>query len=116
MPTVIVKEASAGSAVGTNIMSGNRFQTATTWRKVVRVGVTGSNAAAAGSMDLLYGSTVIANGLSPTTSGAVIPLEAKDILPIRSDYWCEPGEPINVIITAVSTTTPFTLLLEIDEK
>lgn len=117
MPSVLIKESSAGAtAVGGNLMSGNRFQTAPRFRRIRRIGLTGSSAVGTGSLDVFYGATLVFNGVNVTTSGSTaVPLEAKDMLPVASDYVCQPGEPINLIVTAVSVTNPFICLLEIEE-
>lgn len=116
MPSVLIRESSAGNiAVGGNLMSGNRFQTAPRFRRVRRVGCTGSSAAGVGAFDIYYGATLVFNGVTPTTSGTTPPVESKDLLPVASDYVCQPGEPINLIVTTVSATNPFLVLLEIEE-
>lgn len=114
MVSVTFKESSAGSAVGTNLFSGNQFQGSTRFRKVNRIGVVGSSAAANAAVDLFYGSTKIGTFYN-TTSGAVAPLEAKDLVPVAGTMLCDPGELINVLINTVSVTTALTITLEIQE-
>lgn len=117
MPTLIITEASAASAAGTNLMANNRFSVSNTYRKVVRIGVVGSSAVGNASIDVFYGATMIANNLKNTSGGAnLTPLEAKDIVPLRSDYWCEPGEPLIVSINTPSASNALTVYLEVAER
>lgn len=119
MPSIIVKEASAASAVGTDLMNsgaGLRFRATSTYRKIVRIGVVGSSAVGNAAVDVYYGATLVAGALQNTSSGAVTPLEAKDILPLHSDYWAEPGEPIIIAINTASATNVLVVYLEIAER
>lgn len=114
MVSVTFKESAAASAVGTNLFSGNQFQGSTRFRKVNRIGVVGSSAAANAAVDLFYGSTKVGTFYN-TTLGAVAPLEAKDLVPVAGTLLCDPGELINVLVNTASTTNPFVITLEIQE-
>lgn len=120
MVSFVVKESSAGQAVGTDLMAAtgtwNRFRISNTWRKIRRIGVAGSSAAYNASVDVYYGATLVATNLNNTTSGAVGPKEAGDILPLVSDYWCEPGEPLIIQINTASATNALQVFVELLES
>lgn len=114
MTTLTVLESAAGNAVGTNLMSGNRVQSAPIFRKVSKIGVVGSAAIGDASVDLFYGSTYVGTFFN-TTAGAVLPLEARDIVEVGGDLLLEPSEPLNILISDAGATTTLRVTLEIEE-
>jgi len=114
MSNITIKEAAVGQAVGTNLMAGNRLQTAPRPRFVKRIGVVGSAVPGDASVDLFYGNTFIGTFFN-TTIGAVVPLDSKDIVQVASNLGMEPYEPLHVLTSKVSTTTVMTVSLEIQE-
>lgn len=117
MSIVVFSEASAATAVGTDLMASspqNRYKFDPRVRYVRRIGVTGSSAVGNAKIDLFYGQTLIGT-FANTTSGASTPIEAKDILPVVSDLGLAPNEPLIVQINTASATTVLTIYLEIVE-
>lgn len=115
MPVITVKEASAASVIGTNLMSGNRIQTAASFRKVNRIGVVGSAVPGDASVDLFYGSEYIGTFFNTTGGANLIPTSNVDMIEIPDEKFTEPGEPINLLISDVGATNVLAVTLEIDE-
>lgn len=113
MPTITFKEASAASAVGTNLMPA-RFATSPKFRRISRIGVVGSAVLGDASLDVYYGDHYVGT-FFPTTIGVVIPVDSKDMIPVSDDTLCQPGEPISVIVSDASATNVFVVTLEIQE-
>jgi len=116
MPTVTVKEASAASVVGTNMMSGNRVQVASTFRRVRRLGVVGSAAAGDSSVDLFYGSVFVGNFFNTTAGADKVPTNNVDMIPVTDDNIANPGDPINLLISDAGATNILVATLEIEES
>lgn len=114
MPTITVEESSAASAVGTNLMSGNRVQVASTRRRVRRIGVTGSAVLGDAELQLFYGSVFVGN-FRPTTIGVVMPLDARDMIPVVDDNICMPGESLNLFVSDAGATNIIRATMEIEE-
>jgi hypothetical protein len=117
MANVTVQEASAGTAVGTDIfqLAGNTFfVTAPVGRVLRRIGVTGSTAAGNASIDLYIGTEKIGTYFN-TTSGAVVPVDAKDMMPVITHRGVLAGEAIRLIISKASTTNVLSVTLELQE-
>lgn len=114
MATVTIKEATVGSAAGTDLMSGTFFYLQSFPRTVTRIGVVGSSAVGNAAIDLYFGSEKIGTFYN-TSSGVVVPLEAKDLIPIRTNKAMAANEPLHVIVNTVSVTNVFVITLEIQE-
>lgn len=115
MVVFTVAEAAAAQAAGTNLMSGNRFQFDSRPRVVTQIGVTGSTNPGNASVDLFYGNTIIGT-FSVTTSGAnVLPLQAKDFIPVTSNQALLPNEPLNILTHTPSTTNAMQVTVVIQE-
>lgn len=114
MPNITVQESAAGSAIGTNLMAGNREQMKNSYRRVSRIGVVGSAVLGDSSLDLFYGSTYIGT-FFPTTIGVVLPLEARDFVGVDPTIVCEPAEPINLLVSDVGVTNVMRATLVIEE-
>lgn len=115
MPTITFKESAAASAVNTNLFAGNREQIKNRARRVRRIGVVGSAAVGDASVDLFYGSTYVGTYYNTSAGAAVVPLESKDLIPVAGNMVCEPGEPINVLVSDASGTNVLVITLEIEE-
>ena len=115
MPSITVKESAAGSAVGTNLLSGNRLQNGVSYRRVRRIGVVGSAAVGDASVDLFYGSLYVGTFFNTSAGANLVPLEAKDMMPIAGEDLAQPGENINVLISDAGATNVLVVTLEIDE-
>jgi hypothetical protein len=114
MANVTVQETAAATAVGTDLLANSFFQFDARPRVVSRAGLTGSSAAGNAAVDIFFGTEKIAT-LRNTTSGAVIPVEAKDMMPIRTNRALLPFEPLRAIVAVASATTIMSLTLEIQE-
>lgn len=115
MSNITIKESAAASAVGTNLMAGNRVQSAPRPRFVKRIGVVGSAAVGDSSVDLFYGNVYIGTFFNTTLGAAVLPLDARDMINVSSNVGMEPNEPLNVLISKASTTNILAVTLEIQE-
>lgn len=115
MSNITVKEAAAASAVGTNLMAGNRMQTNPRPRFVRRIGVVGSAAVGDASVDLFYGNTFIGTFFNTSAGANLIPLDAKDMVPVSSNVGMEPNEPLNVLISDAGATNVLVVSLELVE-
>lgn len=115
MSNITIKEAAAASAVGTNLMAGHRLQTAPRPRYVRRIGVVGSTAAGDASVDMFYGNVYIGTFFNTTPGANVIPLDAKDMVPVSANVGMEPNEPLHVLISKVSAANVLAVTLELVE-
>lgn len=114
MPTITVKEDSAASAVGTNLMSGNRIQLAAAFRRVKRIGVVGSAAVGDASVDLFYGSEYMGTFFNTQAGANLIPTNDNDMLALQDETLNEPGEPLNLLISDAGATNVLAVTLEIE--
>lgn len=115
MATFTVKEASAASAVGTNLMAGHREQMRNAYRVVKRLGLVGSTNPGDAAVQLFYGNTFIGEFFNTSGGANLIPLEAKDLVTVSSDVACEPGEPLNVIISDAGAGNVIVVTLDVEE-
>lgn len=115
MALVTVKESTAGSAVGTNLMAGHRQQIVPRYRRVTRLGVVGSAAAGDAAVDLFYGDTYIGTFYNTTSGANVIPVDSKDMMSVPSQYVLEPNEPLNLLISDAGSTNVLVVTMEIQE-
>ncbi len=116
MPTITIKETTAASAVNTNLMAGHREQTKYSYRDVKKIGVVGSVNPGDASVDLFYGSTFVGTFFNSTGGANVIPKPDTDMMEIDDDNFCNPGEPINVIISDAGLTNVLVVTLVIEEE
>ena len=114
MPTITVDAAAATAVVGYNLMAGNRVQVASTRRRVRRIGVVGSAVLQDAEVQLFYGSVFVGN-FKPTTIGVVVPLDARDMMPVVDDNICNAGESLNLFVSDAPATNPIVVTLEIEE-
>lgn len=115
MANVTIKETSAATAAGTDLMANNFFQFDARARIVSRIGVVGSSAVGNAAVDLFYGTEKIATIYNTTSGANVIAVEAKDMMPIRSNRALFPHEPLRVIVNTASATNILAITLEIQE-
>lgn len=115
MATITIKEAAAASAVGTNLMAGNRMQIVPRVRTVQRIGVVGSAAVGDASVDLFYGNTYIGTFFNTSAGANLIPLDAKDLVNVASNVGMEPNEPLNLLVSDAGATNVLVITLEILE-
>ena len=114
MPTITVQETAATAVVGFNLMSGNRVQVSNRNRRVRRIGVVGSAVLQDAEVQLFYGSNFVGN-FKPTTIGVVVPLDARDMMPVVDADFCPAGESLNLFISDAPATNPIVATLEIEE-
>jgi len=117
MTNFTVVETSAGTAVGTDLMTqaGNNLIALDSRPRIVkRVGITGSAVLRDAYVDLYYGFKFIAR-LYPTTIGVTNPLEARDMMPLVTGDALRGGELLRLIVGKVSVTNAFVIVLEIVE-
>jgi len=114
MPTITISAAAATAVVGYNLMSGNRVQVSNRNRRVRRIGVVGSAVLQDAEVQLFYGSNFVGN-FQPTTIGVVVPLDARDMMPVVDADYCPAGESINVFVSDAPATNPLVVTLEIEE-
>lgn len=112
---ITVKEASAASAVGTNLMAGHRAQMVPRVRRVTRIGVVGSTNPGDGAVDLFYGSTYIGTFYNTSGGANLIPLDSKDMVPVRSNMAMEANEPLNILISDAGATNVLVVSAEVQE-
>jgi hypothetical protein len=107
--------AAASCAVGVNVMDGENFEVDNWFRRVVRVGITGSNAVAGalGHFELKYGDRRVA--LLSSQSITDLSVSQLHMLPINSRLVCRPGEAIQLIVKTVSAGNEFRVLLDIKD-
>lgn len=115
MATITIKEATAASAVDTNLMAGHRLQISPRFRRVRRLGVVGSAAVGDAAVDLFYGDTFIGRFYNTSAGASLIPLDAKDMMPVVSRYALERNEPLNLLISDAGATNILVVTLEIEE-
>lgn len=115
MANLVVKESAAATAAGTDLMSGNFFQFSPFPRTVTRVGCVGSSAVGNAAVDIFFGTEKVGTFYNTTSGANVISLEAKDMLPLRSNKALLPNEPLRVIINTASATNVLAVTLEIQE-
>lgn len=115
MANVTFKEASAGTAAGTDLFANNFFQFDARPRVVSRIGVAGSSAVGNAAVDLFYGVEKIGTFYNTTSGANVIAVDAKDLVPVRSNRAVLPNEPIRVVVNTVSATNVLAVTLEIQE-
>lgn len=104
------REASAGSAVGTNITSSARWYVDGRPRHIKRLALTGSAAAGDAAIDLFLGNLYV--GTYYNTSTGTAPVEAKDFVGVG--YVVAPGEPISAIISDAGATNVLQIALDVE--
>ena len=112
---VSIKEASAASAVGTNLMAGHRAQIIPKYRQVRRLGLVGSANPGDASVDLFYGDTYIGTFFNTTGGANVIPVDSKDMIRVPSNLALLPNEPLNLLISDAGATNILVCVMEIQE-
>lgn len=115
MVNVTFQETAAATAAGTDLFANNFFQFDTRARVVSRIGVSGSTASANSAVDLYYGTERIGTFFNSSGGAVAAPLDAKDMMPVRSNRAVLPYEPIRVVVNTASTTSKLTITLEIQE-
>lgn len=115
MVNVTFQESAAATAAGTDLFANNFFQFDARPRIVSRIGVSGSTASANCAVDLFYGTEKIGTFFNTTGGAVAAPLDAKDMMPVRSNRAILPYEPVRVVVNTASTTNKLTITLEIQE-
>lgn len=115
MANITIKETSAATAAGTDLMANNFFQFDARPRIVSRYGVVGSSAVGNAAVDIFYGTEKIATAYNTTSGANVLPVEAKDMMPLRSNRALLPHEPLRVVVNTASATNVLAITLEIQE-
>lgn len=115
MVNVTFQESAAATAAGTDLFSGNFFSIDARPRIVSRIGVSGSSAAANAAVDLFYGTEKIGTFYNTSGGAVAAPLDAKDMMPVRSNRAVLPLEPIRVVVNTASATNKLTITMEIQE-
>lgn len=115
MANITFQESAAATAAGTDLFANNFFQFDARPRIVSRIGVSGSSAAANASVDLFYGTEKIGTFFNTSGGAVAAPLDAKDMMPVRSNRAILPYEPVRVLVNTASATNKLTITLEIQE-
>ena len=115
MVLVQLKESSAGAwTVGTEVLAGNWAEEANVPRKVMRWGVSGS-ASVSSRFKLFYGNDLISEIWNKFAAAGDM-VKGDDMQVVTSRRWLRPGETLRVVIEqAVSTTTPWHLVLDVKD-
>jgi hypothetical protein len=95
MGFMTIVESAAASAVGTDLMDGERLQTSSLARRVVAVGLGGSTAVGDWAIDLFYGSEFVGRFYNTTTDNAI---DTQDMLAVPGILVCSPNEPIHCFV------------------
>lgn len=114
MPTITFKESSAAQAVGTNLLP-SRFATSMRPRRIRRVGIVGSAAVGDAAVDVYYGDHFVGTFFNTSAGANLVPLEAKDLVPVSDSTINMPGEPLSVIVSDAGATNVLAITLEIEE-
>lgn len=112
MAFMTIVEASAASAVGTDLMDGERLQTSSLPRRVTQIGLGGSTAVGDWAIDLFYGSEFVGRFYNTTTDNAI---DDTDMLNIPGILVCAPNEPIHLFVHDPSNTNAGVIQLGIQE-
>lgn len=112
MAFLTVREAAAASAVGTDLMDGQRLQTHPLPRRVMKLGLSGSTAIGDCAVDLFYGSEFIARIYNVSTNAA---LTGEQMYDNPGVLVCSPNEPIHAFIADVGVGSVMVLHLAIEE-
>lgn len=115
MANITFQEAAAGTAANTDLFANNFYQFDARPRVVSRIGVSGSSAAANSAVDLFYGTEKIGTFYNTSGGAVAAPLDAKDLVPVRSNRAVLPFEPIRVLVNTPSATNKLTVTMEIQE-
>lgn len=115
MATTTVLESAAASAVGTDLMDGNKLSTSSLPRRVTHIGVVGSTNPSDAAVDLFYGSTFMGKFFNTTGGATVIPKADADLIPVGGPLVCAPNEPIHVFISDASLANVLAVTLVIQE-
>jgi hypothetical protein len=115
MATHTIKEATAASAVGTDLMDGDKLQTSSLVRRVRQLGIVGSAAINDCAIELFYGSHFIGRFYNTHAGANVIPLADSDLIPVGGMMPCPANEPIHIFVADASGTNPVYVTLVIDE-
>lgn len=115
MANITFQEAAAATAAGTDLFANNFYQFDARPRVVSRIGVSGSTASANCAVDLYYGVEKIGTFFNTSGGAVAAPLDAKDLVPVRSNRALLPNEPLRVLVNTASTTNKLTVTLEIQE-
>jgi hypothetical protein len=112
MAFITVTEASAESAIGTDLMDGERLQTSALPRRVVQMGIGGSTAVGDCAVDLFYGSEFVARVYNTTTNNAI---KGEEMINIPGILVCAPNEPIHLFVHDAGHTNVMVVQLGIQE-
>lgn len=112
MAFLTIVEAAAASAVGTDLMDGERGQTSTLPRRVVSMGLGGSAAVGDWAVDLFYGNEFVGRVYNTTTDNAI---DDTDMLKIPGILVCGPNEPLHLFVHDPSNTNAGIIQLGIQE-
>lgn len=115
MANITFQESAAATAANTDLFANNFFQFDARPRVVSRIGVSGSSAAANAAVDLFYGTEKIGTFYNTSGGAVAAALDAKDMMPVRSNRAVLPFEPIRVLVNTASATNKLTVTLEIQE-
>lgn len=115
MANITFQESAAGTAANTDLFANNFYQFDARARVVSRIGVSGSSAAANAAVDLFYGTEKIGTFYNTTGGAVAAPLDAKDMMPVRTNRALLPYEPLRVLVNTASATNKLTITMEIQE-
>ena len=107
MPTIEINEASAGTALNTDLASGKRGAIEPVPRVLDGMAVLGSAAVGDAAVDLYLGDTYV--GTYRNTSTTIAPDLQKDVQPVG--YIIAPNEAIRLLVTDASVTTALRIIL-----
>lgn len=115
MVTTTVLESAAASAVGTDLLDGNKVQLSGLPRRVTHIGVVGSTAIADCAVELFYGSTFMGKFYNTTAGASKIPTANADLIPVGGPLVCAPNDPVHVFIADVGVGNVIAVTLVIQE-
>jgi len=101
MTYIRVAESSAGSAVGTNLMTGEEDEIKPFPRFLQGVALTGSAAAGDAAVDIYIGDTVVAKNVPNARTGGVV-VAQDDIVPVNRPI--PPGSKLRVLVSDSGST------------
>lgn len=105
----------AAAGAGTNVLSGRWIETSKYWRRVARIGLSGSADITdfTGGIVLKYGEREVAR-LFPATFGAAV-VDDDDMMVISSKKLCPPNTPISLTLPANVDTNTLYWVIETQE-
>jgi len=113
---VLFQQSFAAPALGADVLADSWIKKSANYRRVCRIGLTGSTAEGDCFFDLYYGSRKVIAQLSVTTEGNDIGFNnSKDIIVVSSKALCKPGEELRLVCTDAANSNEVSVHLDIQD-